>query len=298
MTRRMVASVAITALVLVAELAGGIISGSLALLSDAGHVFSDLLALSLSWYGLRQLRHPANARMTYGYHRVGIFVALINATMLVGISLAVMAEAYRRLLEPSGVSGALVLGVGGFGLAANVLVLLVLRGHGQNLAVRSAVLHVVGDLLGSVAVMVSGVLVLVTGWLWVDPLASVLIAVIITVGSLRIAREAMNVLLESTPAGIDVSEVVKAMFGVAGVQDVHDLHIWSISPELRALSSHITVEDTNISDATQVLWGLNTMLEQRFGIRHSTIQLEVAGFDPNELYCNLAPKEPLHAHAH
>jgi len=297
-TSRMATAVALTALVLAAEVAGGLLSGSLALLSDAGHVFSDLLALSLSWHGLHQVRHPANARMTYGYHRVGIFVALVNATMLVGISLAVAAEAYRRLLDPSPVAGELVLGLGGFGLVANVVVLLVLRGHGHNLAVRSAVLHVVGDVLGSVAVVVSGAAVLLTGWLWVDPLASVLIAIIITVGSLRIAREAMNVLLESTPSGIDMSEVVKAMFGVPGVKDVQDLHIWSISPELRALSSHITVDDTHISEATQVLWGLNHMLEERFGIRHSTIQLEVAGFDPNELYCNLAPHEPAHAHAH
>jgi cobalt-zinc-cadmium efflux system protein len=284
--------------VLVAELTGGFLSGSLALLSDAGHVFSDLLALSLSWYGLRQMRHPANTRMTYGYHRVGIFVALVNATMLVAISLVVVAEAYRRLMEPALVAGEVVLGLGGLGLAANVLVLGVLRGHEHNLAVRSAVLHVVGDVLGSVAVVASGAVVLLTGWMWVDPLASVLIAVIITVGSLRIAREAVNVLLESTPSGIDMSEVVKAMFGVPGVKDVHDLHIWSISPELRALSSHITVEDTHISEATEVLWGLNHMLEERFGIRHSTIQLEVAGFDPNELYCSLVPGESTHAHAH
>lgn len=291
-------SVAATALVLVAQVAGGLLSGSLALLSDAGHVFSDLLALSLSWYGVRQLSLPANARMTYGYHRVGIIVALVNATALVGISVLVTVEAYRRLLEPVPIAGGLMLAVAVFGLAVNLGVLLTLRRHGHNLAVRSALLHVVGDLLGSVAVIASGLLILATGWTWADPLASVIIAVIVTMGSLRIAREAMNVLLESTPRNLDMAEVVKAMYGVPGVRDVHDLHIWSISPEIRALSSHVTVDDTRISEAAKVLSELNRVLERRFHIHHSTIQLEVEGFDPNELYCNLTPEGVPHAHAH
>jgi cobalt-zinc-cadmium efflux system protein len=300
MTGRMALAVAVTALVLVVEVAGGFMSGSLALLSDAGHVFSDLLALTLSWYGVRQVRQPANARMTYGYHRVGIFVALVNAATLVGVSLAVMAEAYRRLLDPEPVRGDAMLVIALAGLLANLFVLVVLRGHSHNMAVRSAVLHVAGDLLGSVAVVASGGIIIFTGWMWADPMASVVISLIITVGSLRIVREALNVLLESTPRGIDMSEVLKAMYGVAGVRDVHDLHIWSISPELRALSSHITVDDTQISQAGPVLWELNHMLDERFGIRHSTIQLEVAGFDPNELYCNLTEEPGGHTgeHAH
>jgi cobalt-zinc-cadmium efflux system protein len=221
---------------------------------------------------------------------------------LVGVSLAVMAEAYRRLLNPAHVEGETMLGVAVFGLALNLFVLLVLRHHGHNLAVRSAVLHVAGDLLGSIAVIAGGAIILYTGWNWVDPLASVLIALVITAGSLRIVREAVNVLLESTPRGIDMGAVVKAMYSVSGVKDVHDLHIWSITPELRALSSHITVDDTHISEASPVLWELNHVLEERFGIRHSTIQIEVAGFDPNELYCTLNPEEAHasgdHAHAH
>lgn len=303
----MALAVLVTALVLVVEVAGGLMSGSLALLSDAGHVFSDVLALLLSWYGVRQSGQPANAKMTYGYHRVGIFVALVNAATLVGVSLAVVAEAYRRLQQPEPIEGDLMMGVAVFGLLVNLLVLVVLQGHAHNLAVRSAVMHVAGDLLGSVAVIASGAVILATGWTWADPLASVLIAVIITVGSLRIVREAVNVLLESAPVGVNMDDVTAAMSRVSGVRAVHDVHIWSISPELRALSSHVLVEDTAISQAEPVLEALNHMLQDRFRIRHTTLQLEVEGLDPNAHYCTLSPEgmpEPhphnhdAHAHAH
>ena len=292
----MAISAAVTLVVLLAEVAGGFAAGSLALLSDAGHVFSDLLALMLAWYGVRQIQRPSNARMTFGYHRVGIFVALFNAALLVGVSLAVMAEAYRRLLDPQPVQGGLTLAVAAVGLAVNLFVLFTLREHGHNLAVRSAVLHVIGDVLGSVAVIASGAVILLTGWYWADPIASVVICGIITLGSLRILREAINVLLESTPPGVDLAEVVRAMYGVDGVRNIHDLHIWSISPEIRALSTHVTVDDTSVSGASSVLAGMNRMLLDRFGIRHSTIQLEVEGFDTADLYCSV--ETPDHAHAH
>ncbi len=299
MSRRMAISVAVTLVVLLAEVVGGFAAGSLALLSDAGHVFSDLLALMLSWYGVRQIQRPSNAQMTFGYHRVGIFVALFNAALLVGVSLAVMAEAYRRLLDPQPVEGGLTLGVAVVGLAVNLFVLFTLQGHGHNLAVRSALLHVMGDVLGSVAVIAAGAVILLTGWYWTDPIASVVISGIITIGSFRIAREAMNVLLESTPRGVDIAEVVRAMYGVTGVRDVHDLHIWSISPEIRALSTHVTVDDTSVSGASAVLADMNRMLLNRFGIRHSTIQLEVEGFDTADLYCSVETADSTHAaHAH
>ncbi|MBI2888196.1 MAG: cation transporter [Chloroflexi bacterium] len=297
---RLAVAFLLTLAVLVAEVVGGLLSNSLALLSDAGHVFTDLVALGLSWYGLRQADRPASFRMTYGYHRVGIFVALVNAATLIGIALLILLEAARRLAEPPQVAGDLMLIVATGGLVANLLVMLMLRAHLSNLTVQSAFLHVTGDTLGSLAVIGGGAVILVFGWQWIDPVASMVIAGIVTWGSLRIIRETVNILLEATPRGLDVSEVVRSIYGIPAVKDVHDLHIWAITPEIRALSCHLLVDDVPVSQGDAVLARLNELLERRFGIGHSTFQLECPGCDPNELYCTLTPEgEPrseVHVH--
>lgn len=298
--RRLGLAFFLTLVVLVAEVVGGVLSNSLALLSDAGHVFTDLVALGLSWYGLKQAERPATFRMTYGYHRVGIFVAFINAALLVGIALLIVVEAVRRLESPRPVEGGLMLAVAMVGLMANLVVMTWLRPHVSNLNVQSALLHVTGDTLGSIAVIGGGIAILFTGWYWVDPVASILVAGVVVWGSLRIIRETVNILLEAAPGGLDMSEVVRSMYSVPAVKDVHDLHIWAITPEIRALSCHLLVEDVSVSQGATILARLNEVLEDRFGIGHSTFQLECPGCDPNELYCILTPEgEPhnrIHAH--
>ncbi len=300
MQRRLALAFAITTAVLVLEVFGGILSGSLALLSDAGHVFTDLVALGLSWYGVKQRDRPSNYRMTYGYHRVGIFVAFLNAATLIGIALIIVWEAYRRLMDPRPVAGELMFVVAAVGLAVNLLVLVVLRHRGNDLNVRSAFLHVAGDALASVALLVSGVVIIATGWNWMDPATSIIIAVIIVFGSMRILTESVHVLLEGAPGNIDVGEVIRTISQVPGITEVHHLHLWSITPTIRALSCHVSVEDVAVSEAATVLARVNELLERRFAIGHTTIQLEASGCDPNELYCTLSPEgEAPHAvHAH
>ncbi|MEK7215726.1 MAG: cation diffusion facilitator family transporter [Chloroflexota bacterium] len=291
---------ALTAAVLVIEVLGGLLSGSLALLSDAGHVLTDLVALGLSWYGIKQTARPSNYRMTYGYHRVGIFVAFLNAATLIGIALIVVWEAGRRLMEPQPVAGGLMSVVAVTGLAINLLVLVMLRHRGHDLNVRSAFLHVAGDAVASVAVVVSGGLIMVTGWTWTDAATSLIIAAIIVFSSIRILTESVNVLLEGAPGNIDMGDVLRSIGQVPGIREVHHLHLWSITPSIRALSCHVSVEDVAVSEAAVVLSRVNELLEHRFAIRHSTIQLEALGCDPNELYCTLSPEgEVSHAaHAH
>lgn len=291
MLNRLGLAIFLTAGALAIEVWGGFLSNSLALLSDAGHVLSDLLALGLSWYGLKQTTRPANYRMTYGYHRVSIFVAFVNAAALIGIALLVLAEAYRRINEPHHVHGGLMLGVAAVGLALNLGVIAILREHLSNLAVRSAFLHVLGDVLGSLAALIGGTIILFTEWHWVDSAAGVAIAAIIIFGSLRILQESVHVLLDATPGGLDIAAVLNDMHSVPGVRGVHHLHIWGITPEIRALSCHVSVEDTSVSEAAGVLSRLNTMLAGRFDIGHSTIQLEYVDCDANDLYCSLRNEE-------
>lgn len=300
MQQRLALAFLLTLGVLILEVVGGLLSGSLALLTDAGHVFTDVVALGLSWYGVKQTERPSNYRMTYGYHRVGIFIAFINAALLLGIAIAVLVEASRRFMEPRPVDGELMSVVALLGLAVNCVVLLALRGHRHNLNLRSAFLHVAGDALSSVAVIIGGVIILFTGWMWVDPAASVLITGVITFGAVRILKESVNVMLEATPINLDTAAVVRSIYGVPGIRDVHHIHIWSITPELLALSCHVSVDDVHVSEAASALSRVNEVLEQKFAIGHSTIQVECEGCDPNELYCTLSPEgEAEHAmHTH
>lgn len=288
---RLVLAIGITVTVLVAEVAGGLAANSLALLSDAGHVFTDLIALALAWIGVRQTRRRPTQRMTFGYHRAGIVLAVVNALMLLGMTAVIYYEAVQRLTSPSDVEGGLVLAVAGVGLVANGAVLFLLQPGGHaHLGVRSAALHVLGDLLGSVGVIVAAGIIVLTGWTLADPIASMIVGAIIAVGAWRIIREALDILLERAPESLDVAEVVRSISRVEGVRDVHDLHIWTIAPDLHALSCHLEVNDQSISDAAGVLACVNEVLATRFNIGHSTIQLEAPGCDPNELYCTLTPE--------
>ena len=271
--RVLAAALLMTAGILAFEAVAAGISHSLALLADAGHLLTDVFALGLAWFAVAQSRRPADSRRTYGYHWVGILAALLNATVLVLIVLGIVYEAVRRLQSPQPVQGAIVIVAALVAVAVNAFIGVLLRRQQRNLNVRAALLHVVGDLLASVGVVVAGAIIVVTGWTYADPAISVAIAALIAWGALRIVLETGNVLMEGTPRGIDLQLVRAEMVG-QGVVSVHDLHVWSVSPEHPALSAHVVVSDRSLADAEHLVRELEQRLCDRFGIGHSTIQVE------------------------
>jgi cobalt-zinc-cadmium efflux system protein len=277
--------------ILVAEIAGGLLSNSLALLSDAGHVFADVIALGLSWYGVRQSLRPSDSRMTFGYHRIGVIVAIINAATIFLIAAIILYEAYNRFLQPPEVESALMTIVALVGLAVNVFVTLWLRRERKsNINVRSAFLHTMGDALASVGVIIGGVIIMLTGRLWVDPLISVLISVIILYSAWSIFREGWRVILESTPKDVNVLEMISSLKQIPGVLDVHDVHVWSIAPQLRAMNGHILIEDIRTSHAEDIRDRIEKVVNERYRIGHTTLQMECQKCESSEAFCNLNEK--------
>ncbi len=284
--------IALTGLILVVELVGGFLANSLALLSDAGHVFADVIALSLSWYGVRQAERPASSRMTFGYHRVGVIIALVNAASIFAIAAVIFYEAYRRWQQPPEVNSALMLAAAVVGLGVNIFIAFWLRQEQRsNLNVRSAFWHVLGDALASVGVIIGAFIIMLTGWFVVDPLISVLIGFIVILAGWRILKEGMKVLLEAAPPQIDVDRMVGVLKEIEGVVDVHDVHVWSISPELHAMSCHVLVRDLPLSRAGEIRRDLEKVLRSRFDIEHSTLQFECRDCGNNDLFCSLHPEE-------
>src|SRR3989475_2111770 len=264
----------LTLAILVIELAGGLLSHSLALLSDAGHVLTDVFALGLAWFAIEQSKRPADQRRSYGYQRVGILAALLNAVALIVIVLAIGFEAVRRLMAPEPVQGGTVIATALAAIAINALVILTLRGNGQNLNLRAALLHVTGDVASSAGVVVAGAVILFTGWLYIDPLLSLAIAAFIAYSAWGIVRETVNLLMEGTPHEIDLGAVTSEISGTSLVTGVHDLHVWALSSEDVALSCHIVIADTSLGEAEHVVRDLETRLCDRFAIGHTTIQVE------------------------
>ena len=280
--------VLLTGSILAVELIGGILSNSLALLSDAGHVFTDVVALSLSWYGVRQAERPASERMTFGYHRVGVIVAIVNAVSILAIATVIIYEAYRRLQDPPEVNSSLMLGVAVVGLGINAFVVYWLRREQrENINVRSAFWHALGDALASLGVIIGGIVMLIGHWYWVDPVVSVLISLIIASAAWRILKEGSVVLLEATPRHVDVPHLVEQLNRIRGVKDVHDVHVWSITPELHAMSCHVLVDDINVSEAAGIRERIEDVLKREFDIKHTTVQMECQQCDANDLFCSL-----------
>lgn len=287
--RRLRLAVLLTATILIAEVVGGYLANSLALLSDAGHVFTDLLALSLSWFGVRQAGRPPSHGMTFGYHRIGLLVVLVNAATLILIALVIFYEAYQRFASPPEVDSRLMLAVALVGLGVNLFVVLYLRSDSEhNLNVRSAFLHASGDALASVGVIGAAVVIGLTGWMWFDPAISVAIGLIIAISPLSIAREALRVFLEATPGHLSVEEVAAAITGIPGVRAVHDLHLWSIAPAMHALSCHVMVDEA-APGRPLVIANINQVLAERFDIGHTTLQTECLECEPGHLYCTFSP---------
>jgi cobalt-zinc-cadmium efflux system protein len=267
-------ALALTLVILLIEFVGGLLSHSLALLSDAGHVLTDVFALGLAWFAVEQSRRPADQRRTFGYQRVSILAALLNSVTLVLIVLAITYEAVRRLAAPPQVHGGIVIVAAVAGIAVNVFVILALRGDSQSLNLRAALLHVTGDVAASVGVVVAGLVILLTGWLYIDPLLSLAIAALIAYGALGIVRETVNLLLEGTPSEIDLAAVKAEIESNSLVTGVHDLHVWALSSDEVALSCHVVIGECPLGDAEHVVRGLEARLCDRFAIGHTTIQVE------------------------
>lgn len=265
----------LTAIYMVAEAAGGWWTGSLTLLADAGHMLTDVAALALAlvaiWFGGR----PATPSKTFGYHRLEILAALINGVALVLISLLIFYEAYERWASPPAINGRVMMVVAAGGLLVNLFSAWLLHGeHEHDLNLRGAWLHIIGDALGSVGAIIAGVLVLAFGWYVADPLFSVVISVLIIWSAWHLIRESTNVLLEGTPAHINLTAVESAILETDGVNDVHDLHVWTITSGREALSAHVIYHET--ISATELLRQLRVKLHDRFGMDHLTIQMETA----------------------
>ena len=267
-------ALALTCVILAVELAGGLLSHSLALLADAGHVLTDVFALGLAWFAVSASRRPADKRRSYGYHRVSILAALVNSLTLIVIVAAIAYEAVRRLGHPEPVQGGLVIVTALVAITINAYVVLALRRDVRSLNMRAAVLHVTGDLGAAAGVVVAGAVILLTGWLYIDSLLSLGIAVLIAFGAWRIVRETVNLLMEGTPREIDLEAVTEEIAGTELVTSVHDLHVWALSSDEMALSCHVVVGDCPLGDAEHVVRDLEQRLCDRFAIGHTTIQVE------------------------
>ena len=284
--RRLLLSVFITVTFVIGEAGAGYFSNSLALLSDAGHNFADALALILSWYGLWIARRPSSAKRTYGYHRVGILVALVNAVSLVLIALLIFWEAASRLRHPEPVQSTPMIVVALIAIVLNTVISLWLRRAAKHdLNVRSAYMHMLGDAISATGVVVAGVIVAFTGASIADPVVSVLIGLLILWSSWGILKESVNVLLEGIPEGMDMKTVEQRINDVHGVLAVHDLHVWTVGSGMICCSCHITVEEQSVRSGENVLRAVTKELEHDFGISHTTIQVEVGGCEPNDMYC-------------
>jgi cobalt-zinc-cadmium efflux system protein len=264
-----------------AELIGGFLTNSLALLSDAGHMLSDIGALALSLFAFRIAKRPATVSSTFGYHRVEILAALFNGLTLWLIVGVIFAAAYNRFLDPPAVESYGMMVVASVGLLVNIVAGAILYGsHHHNLNLRGAFLHIVSDALGSVGAIAAGLIMLFTGWYVADPVISILIGLLILHASWNLVKESLSVLMQSVPKGIRLEEVQKCLEEVKGVSKVHDLHVWAVTSDIFTLSAHAVVE--NGGDFHQVLNGIEDVLKERFNIEHITIQLETESREEKE----------------
>jgi cobalt-zinc-cadmium efflux system protein len=287
-TTRLSLSLFLTLAFVILEAAAGIFANSLALLTDAAHNLTDVIALGLTWFAVRITSQPANAEKTYGYHRAGILVALLNSTTLVLISIGIFYEAYRRFMNPPEVQSSILIGVGLIAVVINlVTALLVHRGSQSDLNLRSAFVHLMGDVLSTVGAVIAGVIIYFTNANWLDPLVSVLIGFLILYNAWGILRDAVDILLEATPRDIDIKNMVADIVQVDGVLGIHDIHVWSLTQSLRTMSAHILTDDVHISAAADIQRQINEIIRRRYNIAHATLQLECVDCFPDSLYCDL-----------
>lgn len=287
--QRLFVAFLITFVVMLVEIVGGYLSNSLALLSDAGHMFTDALALALSLFALSfALKEPTSKR-TYGFYRIEILAALFNGSILSLVAIYIFYQAYLRFLNPPPVKSLIMLSIGFLGLLANVIPALVLRGGKDNLNVKGAFLHLFYDALSSVGVIIGGVVIYFTNLNIVDPIVGAVVGIFILRGAIELVIEAANILLEAVPKEISLEEVTAGLKKIKGVKDVHDFHLWTITSKVYALSAHILIEDVLTSHSTEILKNINSLLKEEFGITHTTIQFECQVCEEG-VVCRLMPE--------
>jgi len=274
--RRLWLTISVAVGIAVMELVGGLIAHSLSLISDSGHVFTDILAIGLSIFSIRLARRPHSARWSYGYHRAEIFAALANGSALIGVALLILYTAYLRFLQPVQIQGPLVLLLASIGLVGNLVMALVLF-HGRDrmsLNVRGALLHVMGDALSSVGVIIGGLVVIFSGYLLADSIVAAFIGVLIIGSAYSLVRDSVNILGEATPRHLELEKIARTVEQVKGVRGIHDLHVWTISSGLYALSGHLIVDTDNLEEGAAIIREVSRKLRETFGIEHVTLQLE------------------------
>lgn len=294
--KRLIWSLAVTLIILVAEVTGGIISNSLALMSDAGHVLTDAFALGLSLLAALIMKRPSDSRATYGYQRMGLLAALINGVSLVVMAIFIFIEAYKRLFSPPEINTSVMLFIASAGLAGNVVMAWIL-GHGhEDLNLKSAWMHVIGDSLSSGGVIIAGLIIKFTGWILADSIASGVVGIMIIIGGVRVIKEALWIFLELSPLGLHAGEISMLIAGIPGVICVHDIHIWSIGHGIPAFSGHVQVHDQRISEADNIRKEIEHKL-LHLGIRHSVIQMECAECIMQDgIYCKVDVSKKVHRH--
>lgn len=292
----------LTIIILLAGVIGGLLAHSLALITDASHTLTDLFALGLAWFASGQAERPSNERKTFGYHRVGILAALLNAVSLIVIAIFICWEAVQRFRAPVAVNPLIMFGSAAIAICINLFIGFGLRKEHDNLNVRAASLHVFSDVGASASVIAGGILIFFTGWTLVDPILSVGIALLVALSAWRILRETADILLEAVPKGLSLTHLVKDMKAVEGVQDVHDLHVWSIASGMPALSCHVLIDNLPPSDSAHILRSLKDMLNTHYHISHATVQFECdthrgACCAVDDLYCCMKTTHD-HDHGH
>lgn len=293
--KKLFVALCISLAILIAEVIGGLLSNSLALLSDAGHVFTDSLALSLSLIASIISRKPSDERATFGYQRIGLLAAIVNGVSLLGISLFIFVESYHRFSSPPQINSTLMIWIASAGLVGNAVMALVLsKGH-HDLNIKSAWLHIMGDLLASIGVIIAAIIIYFTGFSTADPIASIVVGVLILVGGLRVVKEALQVFLEMAPSGLSIKEITDAILSIPQIKDVHDVHLWSISHGNPSFSAHLLVSDTSLSEVDRIRSRIESLLTG-FGIHHTVLQIECSECKNGDTFCKVTTKRDYHSH--
>lgn len=285
--RGLIVTLGIAVAIMVAEVLGGFISNSLALLSDAAHMLVDALALGLAFFAISIASRPATSQKTYGYHRVEIMVAFINGSILILLTLFIFYESYQRLVSPPEIKAPIMLLVAVIGLIGNLVGIFLLREISRgSLNIKAAFWHIIGDTISSIGVILAAAIVLFTGWRNADAIIAAVIGCIILYGAIGLVRESIDILLEAVPRSIDMEAVKNEIKNISGVHDVHDVHIWTITSGIYSLSAHIQVSDQTVGKSGEVVKLINEFLEDKFKISHTTLQLECESC-PTDMVCSL-----------
>ena len=296
--KRLAVTFLVTTLILVGEVIGGYLSNSLALLSDAGHMVTDALAIALGFVAAYISKRPSDRNATLGYQRVGVLAALINGLSLLVIAVLIFHEAYERFLSPHNVGIPVMLGIAVLGLAGNLLMIFILGHNHEDLNIKSVWLHVLGDTLSSVGVIISGIIIYFTGWVYADPIASILIGGIIVLGGVRLVRDTVSIFLNLTPKGFNVETLINKIKDIPDVIDIHHVHLWPVAHDNIAFSAHILVNDQTLSEVEKTKKRIEDVLHES-GVDHSTLQIESSNETcDNNLYCQVNHENNNDEHNH